>query len=415
MRMKKIFYKGALALMSLILLGSCSDEKKQADNPREIAGLTESDCDIEKELRQFSFDMLGVLSENADGEKADRFIYSPLSMNMLLSAMALGATESTLTELLTVSGLDGYTAAEIGAHCRLLADEMPGLDNTANMALSSNLWAVKDFVIKPGFSDDYKTYFNATPTTADLTGQSGADAVNQWIREATKGKIKGDFKPSPDMRMAMASAMYFKGRWRVPFDKKQTYDGDFHQADGTVKKVRMMKGKIHVDASGNDYCSALMIPFGNKSFWLTLLMADKGHTTAEIIDGLRNGLWDELSWNYTDNHEFIIHMPKFELATVDNRFDRALQEAGMKSIAAPSLGNITDEKDIICNIAHGATVAVDEAGAELTGVTYEAMAESNLGSKPQMSEIKIDRPFVFVLSERSSGCIISLGYINNFK
>ena len=51
-----------------------------------------------------------------------------------------------------------------------------------------------------------------------------AQTINDWADKSTRGKIKDvvQWPFDPVTRVILANAIYFKGKWDRPFDKKQT-------------------------------------------------------------------------------------------------------------------------------------------------------------------------------------------------
>ena len=59
---------------------------------------------------------------------------------------------------------------------------------------------------------------------------------------------------------------------------------------------------------------------------------------------------------------------------------------------------------------HKTFVQVDEAGTEAAAVTSVEVGVTSVGP---LTEIRIDRPFLFALRERLSGTILFIGIVRN--
>ena len=60
--------------------------------------------------------------------------------------------------------------------------------------------------------------------------------INEWVEQQTQNKIKELFKPGmldTTTRLVLTNAIYFKGDWAAPFDKKATHNQEFLSARGT--------------------------------------------------------------------------------------------------------------------------------------------------------------------------------------
>ena len=65
--------------------------------------------------------------------------------------------------------------------------------------------------------------------------------INAWVEEQTREE---DHRSSStrqcqrDTRLVLVNAVYFKGLWAEPFDKKLTQNAPFYCADGETLKPR---------------------------------------------------------------------------------------------------------------------------------------------------------------------------------
>ncbi|KAF9590793.1 hypothetical protein IFM89_038385 [Coptis chinensis] len=68
------------------------------------------------------------------------------------------------------------------------------------------------------------------------------EEVNKWVEESTNGFIKSVIPNplTPAMVFVLASALYFKGKWREPFDKSATKDSKFSLLDGNYVEIPLM-------------------------------------------------------------------------------------------------------------------------------------------------------------------------------
>jgi serpin B len=70
--------------------------------------------------------------------------------------------------------------------------------------------------------------------------------INAWVAEATSNLIHSIFGPgsiTPRTRVVLGNAIYFKGKWERPFDKKRTINKLFYRLDGGTVEVPFMKSR----------------------------------------------------------------------------------------------------------------------------------------------------------------------------
>ena len=48
----------------------------------------------------------------------------------------------------------------------------------------------------------------------------GSSEINVWVSQATKGEIPSLIDPAARFDAVLANALYFKGLWSFPFDKR---------------------------------------------------------------------------------------------------------------------------------------------------------------------------------------------------
>ena len=65
--------------------------------------------------------------------------------------------------------------------------------------------------------------------------------INKWVSKATN-KLITSILPKrsvdPSTVLVLANAIYFKGKWSKPFEKKKTKDGEFYCLDGSRVRSR---------------------------------------------------------------------------------------------------------------------------------------------------------------------------------
>jgi serpin B len=106
-------------------------------------------------------------------------------------------------------------------------------------------------------------------------------------------------------------------------------------------------------------------------------------------------------------------MPKFEYEAGFG-LKGPLQSLGMETAfgTAADFSGITGKPDLfISDVYHKAFVKVDEEGTEAAAATAVVM---QLTSAPVLPvEVKVDRPFIFIIRDIETGAILFLGHVVN--
>ena len=109
--------------------------------------------------------------------------------------------------------------------------------------------------------------------------------------------------------------------------------------------------------------------------------------------------------------EVMLSLPRFK---VENKFtlNDVLKNMGMQLAFTDNadFSNISDIDLLISKVLHKTYIAVDEEGTEAAAVTA---VEIGVTSMPDYPIFTVNKPFVFVIREKSTGVILFIGKIGN--
>jgi serpin B len=113
---------------------------------------------------------------------------------------------------------------------------------------ANSLWGQRGYPFQPDFLDLVSRHYGGAFREVDFTKdpQGVRRQINDWVRKETKDKIAGllgDSHPVASIRLLLANAVYFNGRWSVPFPKDATKTGPFETASGRIVDMPMMHWK----------------------------------------------------------------------------------------------------------------------------------------------------------------------------
>jgi len=113
--------------------------------------------------------------------------------------------------------------------------------------------------------------------------------------------------------------------------------------------------------------------------------------------------------------QVVLTMPKFTFRS-EALLKDALSELGMPiafSDGADFSGMTTQEPLAIADVIHQAFIAVDEKGTEAAAATAVVMRATS--APPRQIELRIDRPFLFLIQDDETGAILFLGRLSDPK
>lgn len=368
---------------------------------------------LEKRVSQdneFAFDLLKKTIENTD--ESNVFI-SPLSVSIALGMVWNGAVGDTKTEMETALKMNGLTSDDINEYYKTMQSTLPTIDPTTKLSIANSLWYRSEFNVKQEFLKVNTDYFNAYVKELDFAQDWAVDTINNWCAKKTFNLIKKPLDQIPeDAEMYLVNAIYFKGIWRKQFEKKNTAEANFKNEAGADVKVNMMYQKDTFMYAEDDNAKYLDMTYGNKAFSMTIILPNEGKTTTDILNQLTAENWNTVIQDL-HSREVDVYFPRFKS---ENKFELkpVLQSMGMNLAFTDfaDFSNISDIRLMISRIIHNTYVEVTEEGTEAAAVTIVEIVNTSI---PNIPEFKVNKPFLFVIREKSTGVILFIGKMGNIE
>ena len=355
---------------------------------------------------------------NASEKEYSNWMVSPLSASMALGMITNGASGNTLAEMKATLGFSEASIDEMNAYYRRLLTELPDLDNTTQLRLANSIWINQDFEVKSPFVDVNKQMYDAKVSNLDFSSPKAPSTINNWCSDKTHGRITEVIQEiSPAAKMFLLNALYFKGIWQedYKFDKAKTQDEDFTNADGSVTKVKMMNQTNSYAFNYNDYFWMAKFNYGNCAYSMTILLPDTDHTLEECLEAMTAENWKKWNKDWT-LRTLIVKMPRFEME-YNKSLIEDMKALGMKDAFDPFLAdfsNISDQILFLDLLKQFTYLRVDEEGTEAAAVTIGGMVEAAPPPSTGPVEFFLNRPFVFMINETSTGTVLFMGKVTKF-
>ncbi len=354
--------------------------------------------------------------------RKENLILSPFSISLALAMTysgARGETEAQMEDVLNF-GPQEMTHPAFNA-LDLVLEDTDSIVNKDSEPMQLNtvnaVFAEQTFTFLPDFLDKLSVNYGTGIRLMDFANNPDPSRkeINQWVSSETKEKVN-DLLPensvTPDTKMVLVNAIYFKADWLFPFDANDTYDGKFNLLDGSEVTVPMMSQHMHIPYFVGDGFATAELPYAGDSAVMTLLVPEEGRFK-EVESLLNDDMFAEMLSNFS-LADVTLQLPKFKYESAFMLSD-TLARMGMPNAFDPDLADFTGMTDqqalYIGNVIHKAFVAVDEEGTEAaaaTAVTMEgvtAMMPNNL--------LVIDRPFIYFIRDVESGQILFIGRVLN--
>ncbi len=369
-------------------------------------------------INAFGFDLYAMIA-NGQGN----VVLSPASVALALSMARAGALGSTATQMDNV--LHGAGSDELGDAINALDATLGarsgtfkdggGEDQQVLLRIANAIFSQRDMALQAAYLDTLASRFGSGIWRVDFAAdpEAARQEINAWVAEQTEQRIPEVLRPgqiSAGMRLALANAIYLKAAWLNPFPTDATTPGTFTLLDGNTVQVPMMRLQARVDyATGNGW-RAVELPYVGGDLAMTIILPDnltafEAHLDATTLDAIVGSLKIE---------RVNLTMPTFDTESRTELSD-VLTALGMPAALdaeeADFSGITTEERLYIGLVIHQANITVDEAGTEAAAATIVGMDTAGGDTPPTPLELRVDRPFLFVLRDIPTGAVIFMGRV----
>lgn len=405
-------------LCGLVLFGfvACNDTSSpDYQNEYRPISLTRSEAEVATKSCNFGINLFSKLNEMEE----DNILLSPLNAMSAIGMFANGCAGESLNQVLT--GLDINSLEDLNTLSAKIMTQFPTADKRTELLLANSLWldGKRNLIVNPDFSKSLADYFKAeTKTVSDISSSKTQSEINNWVSNNTKGLIT-NWLPQPfdgETVSVLISTLYFKGAWRDKYFKNNTDKFKFHIDNKEWKEVPSMKANSELNGYFDDSFASVTIPYGNTTYTMVIVLPDEGKTIADCIAGIKSESFQNyLRCRGGSERVFKITMPKFDLRG-DIDLEESLKALGMTDIWNPNLCNfpgIKSERNIfVKEIKQGVSLSVDETGTKLASTTHVVSGELMAAPPPGEYTMIVDRPFIMMIIERSTGLPLLLARIN---
>lgn len=413
MKRSSIIFATVVAVLSF---SSCEpispDEQKHEPMPCIPYDLTKSQSEMVSEGNAFAFNLLSEVSEDGNIKGKD-FMFSPLSISFVLGALNNGATGRTSEEILSAIGFEGRTSDDINGYCRSILDGCPGVDELVKVKIANAVIAKEGFNLKNSFSTTLSEYYDAY--VRSMTFDSRAlEAINSWCSEQTEGMIPQILEDIPeDACLFTINSIYFKGDWTVKFAKSDTRTRSFTNIDGSSGHIPMMHMEEIFEYSSNDIWATARLPYGNGSYSMYVLLPHEDRNVDDVMAALDSQTWENEK-NMMSAARLDLMLPSFETET-NLKLKDIMKDLGMVRAFDPFHAEFHEifenpEDTYLGLLLQKSKIIVNEDGTEAAAVTIGGNCTTSVPpSEPQTISFHADRPFIYIIQERSSNAIFFIG------
>ncbi|MGA2575494.1 MAG: serpin family protein [Bryobacteraceae bacterium] len=378
--------------------------------PLLLAGALLASNDVTPGMNRFAAAAYRQLAQNGDN-----LILSPFSISTALSMLLDGARGQTAAGMAATLDQTQSGAAYHAAVAALAAEIAKQANLGGNqLAIANGLWLQQGFPLESEFERTMKTLYQAPVAQLDFhsNAEQARQEINSWTSEHTNGRIAELFAHGSidaATRLVLTSAIYFLGKWRSPFDPKNTRAEPFQLGGGRTVDAKFMHQKADFLYGETPSAQILEMKYAGTPLAFDILLPKTNDGLAELERSIKP---DELSgwFGALTSHKVETAIPKFRADSAFSLKDM-LSRMGMADAfgRTADFSGIDGRRDLlVANVVHKAFVDVSEEGTEAaaaTGITVRPMAMR----RQEQTVFRADHPFAFFIRDTASGAILFEG------
>ena len=362
---------------------------------------------------RFAFDLYTALRK-----REGNLFFSPYSISMALAMAYAGARKNTALQMAQALHFPTNHAklhpifAEIGAQLSVVCQTGGNRLNIAN-----SMRPQQGYPFLETYSALLEKYYKAEIDAIDYIGNpvAACKIINDQVEAKTGGKIKNLLQPEildSLTRLVLVNAIYFKGSWAFPFNKRFTYAAPFWVTPQKSVQVPMMVKTESFGYYSDEQVQVLELPYAGDDFSMILVLPQK----RDGLPALEADFSAEKFWmweNNLDGHwEVQLRLPKFEFS-VSLKLIPILAGMGMRDVFDQSRANFagmdgSETGLYIAAAVHQAFVSVDEEGTEAAAATGLVA-----GIRSEPPSFYVDHPFMFLIRDNRIGSILFIGRVTD--
>lgn len=376
-----------------------SDAVESSEKPEPVEDLTVPDQTAAVGGANFA---LGLLRSAAKPDATT--ILSPYSALLALGMAANGAGGRTLEEMEYALGARLEDLNAWLASCRAAED--------GEVVSANSIWTRNGTVqLLPEFRQTMEQKYGAEVHAGEIS----AAAINEWVSENTKGRIKKLLEQDNEaIQTYLINAMTFDAEWASPYEPQSCSEGTFHASDGTEQTVTYLSGEErgYLEVAG---ATGFVKHYSGGRYSFAGLLPAEGSTPEELLEALDgatllNALCEPQA------KKVYTRMPKFTASTTAS-LRPVLEAMGMQTAFtdAADFSLLSDTPLKIDAVQQKTYLQVDESGTIGAAVTsLPIMATTAVETEPP-KYVELTRPYVCVIFDHETQSIVFLGIVNQIS
>jgi serpin B len=399
--------KRALALVGMVALLGCDTPVPPPNLP-----LKRDKVELET-VRPALIDSATGFALNAAakaklGEDGKNDCLSPYSLDQALVMLLNGAEGETYDTLAKALGV-GQTSLDLVNRSRMAAlDRLRGLPGPA-VTVANSIWMIQPYPVNHQYAADMETFYGATVKKLGSARVNAVRQINAWVNAKTLGRIPRLYERLGSVtEVVLVNTVTLDATWKKPFPPSRSLK---FETPGGPKLVPTLSSRRQAGTSQGDTFEALRLDFAEGELSMLFLLPREGKP-GDLFASFDAKALAQVIRETDDQMDIEVQIPKFHIEARRD-LQPLLTALGCGSLysGGNDFSNISLElkSRFLSDTVHSVWMEVDERGARAAAATGIGIGKS--ASRP--SKFKVDRPFAFLVVERSSRAVILAGVVND--
>ena len=347
-------------------------------------------------------------------------LVSPLSLNLALGMAAEGASGQTAKELYDYLGGEDYASfvKDYVTFAESLANngeqDTWSSGYTFRYEIANSLWINERNRLQEAYRKKMEDAFRAEVSPVDFDGDVAGTVkkINSWCKEKTHDMIPEIVKESdikPNMKAILINSLYFESPWLEKWSLKEHEFTDF---SGNKTTQEMLFGGAN-QYYENDQAIAFGKNYYNGFSFIGILPKTEGEFSILNLD------LESLLKSESSDYVVTALMPKLNYDSTGDALEDLLRSEGVVAPFETSaqFDKIIDGEELyIDRILQKCKIELDENGTKAAAVTAVMMrANGMMVNEREKKEVILDRPFAFLIYDRTNEEIVFVGKVTKVQ
>ncbi|XP_049308680.1 uncharacterized protein LOC105224657 [Bactrocera dorsalis] len=338
-------------------------------------------------------------------------IYSPISLQLLLAFVSIGAGGETYNQLQNALGLPANREDTDKLFYNLLQTQLYA--GSAQLVMANKMYHSRHLTLQPNVEQRARNFDSAIEAIDFRSPNVAASAINNWVAQKTQNIIRELVTPAQldaQTQAMLINAIYFKAKWAKEFSTRDTERQNFYVTPARTVPVDMMYGDDtyaygefpELDATGVE------LKYANSQLTMMILLPNKLDGLAEMEQRLHDVDLNSLSKRML-METVTIRIPKFRIS-YDVNMKAPLTKLGITDLFSEraDLKNFFYPQTVsVSQVHHKAYLDVNEAGSEAAAASFIKLVPLSLPNR--IIRFTADHPFMFAI--RSPQAVFFIGHV----